>query len=141
MPDHLHLLIWWDIESNSELTVSSIMHRVKGRSSNEISGFFFKNLSEFQRIAGRQGFNALPPNIEAILRGIKAPSTRDVIKIWQSGSYDFNVFSPQKLMEKLRYVHHNPFKDNRITDPEHYRYSSRLFSETGKGVLAIDSLP
>jgi hypothetical protein len=50
---------------------------------------------------GRQGFNALPYNIKSILRGIKAPSTRDVMKIWQVEFYDFNIIYEDKFWEKL----------------------------------------
>ncbi|HEY1936591.1 MAG TPA: transposase [Candidatus Angelobacter sp.] len=43
---------------------------------------------------------------------------------WQKRSYDFNVFSERKHVEKLRYMHRNPVKRGLVESPELWRWSS-----------------
>ena len=37
---------------------------------------------------------------------------------WQVHYYDFNVWSEQKRVEKLRYIHRNPVKRGLVERPE-----------------------
>jgi putative transposase len=37
---------------------------------------------------------------------------------WQARDYDFNVWSEQKRVEKLRYIHRNPVKRGLVERPE-----------------------
>ena len=37
---------------------------------------------------------------------------------WQARYYDFNVWSEQKRVEKLRYIHRNPVKRGLVERPE-----------------------
>jgi len=37
---------------------------------------------------------------------------------WQARYYDFNVWSEQKRVEKLRYIHRNPAKRGLVERPE-----------------------
>jgi hypothetical protein len=39
--------------------------------------------------------------------------------IWQRRFYDFVLFSEKKRIEKLRYMHRNPFKRGRVLNREH----------------------
>ena len=43
---------------------------------------------------------------------------------WQARSYDFNVRSTKKRVEKLRYMHRNPVKRGLVKSPEQWRWSS-----------------
>jgi putative transposase len=43
---------------------------------------------------------------------------------WQARYYDFNVSTPAKLAEKLRYMHRNPVKRGLVASPELWRWSS-----------------
>ena len=36
---------------------------------------------------------------------------------WQARYYDFNVFTPSKRVEKLRYMHRNPVKRGLVDEP------------------------
>ena len=77
------------------------------------------------------------------IKGKTATDIRTELNInfkWQKGFYDFNIYTHKKFLEKLNYVHNNPYKDNRIKDPENYPYSSLRFLETGEGVLRIDKV-
>jgi putative transposase len=43
---------------------------------------------------------------------------------WQRRFYDFNVWSKQKRIEKLRYIHRNPSKRGLVENLEQLRWSS-----------------
>jgi putative transposase len=46
---------------------------------------------------------------------------------WQARSYDFNVWTTKKRVEKLRYMHRNPVKRGLVGAPEEWRWSSYRF--------------
>ena len=43
---------------------------------------------------------------------------------WQRRYYDFNVFSHNKRVEKLKYMHRNPVKRGLVERPDEWRWSS-----------------
>ena len=43
---------------------------------------------------------------------------------WQARYYDFNVFTRDKRVEKLKYMHRNPVKRGLVTQPEDWHWSS-----------------
>jgi putative transposase len=58
---------------------------------------------------------------------------------WQARFYDFNVYSSEKLQEKLDYMHSNPLTRRLVEDPREWIWSSYLFYETGvQGIIRID---
>ena len=48
---------------------------------------------------------------------------REPNHVWQARSYDFNVWSERKRVEKLRYMHRNPLKRGLVLEPQ-WRWSS-----------------
>jgi len=44
--------------------------------------------------------------------------------IWQKSFYDFVLNSKEKLIEKLNYIHNNPIRENIVSSPKDYPYSS-----------------
>jgi putative transposase len=46
---------------------------------------------------------------------------------WQERFYDFNVFTTNKRVEKLRYMHRNPVKRGLANSPDEWRWSSFRF--------------
>jgi putative transposase len=44
--------------------------------------------------------------------------------VWEPRYHDFNVFTHDKRVEKLRYMHRNPVKAGIVERPEDYRWSS-----------------
>ena len=46
---------------------------------------------------------------------------------WQARFYDFNVWTTNKRIEKLRYMHNNPVKRGLVESPEQWRWSSYRF--------------
>ena len=54
--------------------------------------------------------------------------------IWQKRFYDFNVWTENKRIEKLRYMHRNPVRRGLAASPELWRWSSfraYFLGETG----------
>lgn len=55
--------------------------------------------------------------------------------------YDFNVWSPEKTTEKLRYMHRNPVKRGLVAKPGDWPWSSYRHYATGeRGTVEIESL-
>jgi putative transposase len=59
---------------------------------------------------------------------------------WQARYYDFNVWSAEKRVEKLKYLHRNPVNRGLVEKPEHWAWSSFQHYATGvEGVVEIES--
>jgi hypothetical protein len=46
------------------------------------------------------------------------------VPVWQKRFYDFNVWTEQKQIEKLRYIHRNPVNRGLVEKPEQSEWSS-----------------
>ncbi|NOQ43959.1 MAG: hypothetical protein GQ560_05805 [Dehalococcoidia bacterium] len=108
MPDHVHLLLWWDSEENPKLGISNIMSRIKTMTSKRAKRYlFYGGGTEY---VGK-------------LADVGQP-TQGSFKLWQPGFYDFNIFSDEKLLEKLDYIHSNPVRAGFVLSPRDYKWSS-----------------
>jgi putative transposase len=59
--------------------------------------------------------------------------------IWQARYYDFNVCTPEKRREKLRYMHRNPVKRGLVASPELWRWSScRDYIGKESGIVRVN---
>jgi len=59
---------------------------------------------------------------------------------WQAHSYDFNVSTHAKFVEKLRYIHRNPVRRGLVAKPEDWQWSSFRHYQTGmRGTVEIES--
>ena len=86
-----------------------------------------------------------PPNIPlaSLLRVLKGETSRRLKgkrdQFWQRRYYDFNVFTEDKRVEKLRYMHRNPVVRGLCEKPEDYPWSSFRHWSTGEpGRVEID---
>jgi len=62
------------------------------------------------------------------------------VRFWQRRYYDFNVWSEEKRIEKLRSMHRNPVKRGLAEKPEQSAWSSFRHYATGEmGVVEIES--
>jgi putative transposase len=60
---------------------------------------------------------------------------------WLPRSYDFNVFTRKKVVEKLDYIHWNPVKRGLVASPEQWRWSSHRYYALGEeGPVKIERL-
>ncbi len=53
--------------------------------------------------------------------------SRDAVQFWQQRYYDFNVYNPDKRIEKLQYMHRNPVRRGLVAKPEDWPWSSFRF--------------
>jgi putative transposase len=66
---------------------------------------------------------------------------RGETQFWQRRYHDFNVWSEEKRVEKLRYMHRNPVKRGLVATPEDWPWSSFRHYATGEaGAFEIESL-
>ena len=70
----------------------------------------------------------------------RKPKQRGEVQFWQRRYYDFNVWSEEKRVEKLRYMHRNPVKRGLVEKPEQWQWSSFRHYATGEfGAIEIES--
>ena len=123
MPDHVHLLIWWDAEMNPDLTISKIAWAIKGKSARRMVVLLKTGI---KWVAGG---NAFGYPFDPVREPRDQPHYRNwQYKIWQQGSgYDFNIYTQKKLAQKTDYIHANPVRAGLTTLPEDYPWSSAGF--------------
>jgi putative transposase len=52
--------------------------------------------------------------------------------VWQWRFYDFNVWTREKRIEKLQYIHRNPVKRRFVLEPEQWAWSSFRWYASGE---------
>ena len=64
--------------------------------------------------------------LDRVIRGVKVSVAKRRVPrpFWLPRYYDFNVFSPEKHIEKLRYIHRNPVHRGLVERPEDWPWSS-----------------
>jgi putative transposase len=45
-------------------------------------------------------------------------------QLWQEGSHPQQIQNPERMRQKLEYIHYNPVRRGYVDDPVHWRYSS-----------------
>lgn len=88
------------------------------------------------------GYVVMPTHIHLLLsepRDAKLATAMQVIKqrfsrtrileeeVWERRYYDFNIYTPEKLHEKLHYIHMNPVTAGLVTAPADWPWSSYHF--------------
>jgi len=112
MPNHLHLLLWWDKEKTPRLNISKAMQGIKGTTARRI-------IDSMRSKGLEQTLQSTPGNIDS-----QSHRRRSKYRLWQPGFYDFNIYSEEKLSEKLNYMHNNPVKAGLVYSPSDYEWSS-----------------
>jgi putative transposase len=69
---------------------------------------------------------------------LRFPEETELRRFWQRRYYDFNVYSENKLREKLDYMHMNPVREKLVSHPRDWPWSSWTFYEQGEGLLMMD---
>jgi putative transposase len=79
-----------------------------------------------------------PHNQKKVVWGTQ--DSRGTQHFWQTRYYDFNVGTPQKRVEKLKYIHRNPVHRGLVEQPEDWPWSSyRHFALGELGSVQIES--
>jgi putative transposase len=118
MPEHVHLLL----SEPKKVTPSKVLQVIKQKVSRTLRGGRKKcaagqlSLAFHRRVTVERAF-------------------------WQRRFYDFNVYSQEKLREKLEYMHANPVKRKLVLHPKDWPWSSwSHYAKGEKGLIRIDSL-
>ena len=112
MPEHVHLLVSESKNADPSAVIKVLKQRVS------------------RRLLENRGAKTASP-------GLSEPQSH----FWQKRFYDFNVFSKQKRIEKLRYMHRNPVKRGLVAAPELWIWSSFNSYSTGNDyVVHTDAL-
>jgi putative transposase len=78
--------------------------------------------------------------LQAIKQSVGRRLIGDRRHFWQARYYDFNVWTENKRIEKLRYMHRNPVTRGLAERPEDWPWSSFRHYLTGEaGVVEIES--
>jgi putative transposase len=116
MPEHVHLLL----SEPRKGTLAKLLQVLKQRVSRAM------RRRRTRRASGQLSL-AFPASC-AELRGF-----------WQRRYYDFNVYSAQKMREKLDYIHTNPVKRKLVMHPKDWPWSSWAYYARGEqGVVRIE---
>jgi putative transposase len=116
MPNHVHLLV----SEPTKGTPSTVLQMLKQRASRGM----------------RKNRPRLPPMESRVL----LPRFVDELpQFWQPRFYDFNVYSHEKMNEKLDYMHANPVSRGLVKDPKDWPWSSfSFYVGLGEGLIPID---
>jgi len=106
MPNHVHALIWFPETGQ----LSPFMSQWKGQSSQALKTLFRKDF----------------PNYWATV--VESDS------IWQTRYHDFNIWTRQKVEEKLNYMHLNPVRAGLVSRAVDWLWSSARWYMEGKSV-------
>jgi putative transposase len=98
-----------------------------------------------------KALQVLKQNVSATLRVKRGSSsaqlrlafsaTEQPSPFWQRRFYDFNVWSENKLKEKLDYMHRNPVQRKLVSHPKDWPWSSWSYYARGeRGLIRIDRL-
>lgn len=116
MPEHVHLLL----SEPGERTLSVALKALKQRISRDFRG----GIPDSNK-------HLLPPGLRNFASNLP--------RFWEPRFYDFNVYTQEKLNEKLKYMHANPVTRGLVDHPAAWIWSSYLFYETGEqGIISID---
>ena len=106
MPDHVHAIVWFPIPGQ----LSVFMQQWKRLSSHHIARLV-KN--KFVHYAAKTG----PED-----------------PFWQAKYYPFNLYSEEKVREKLTYMHENPVRAGLVAKACDWVFSSARYYEQGRSV-------
>ncbi len=138
MPDHFHALIL----PREDVFIRRIMQDIKKYTAKQIREHLETNPQSWDDFGGliipvQNQKKACETPAKRCLQNLcvhsiddfKVPTPRtkrQKHQFWQTGFYDFNVYSETKLHEKLNYMHQNPVAWGLVNDPTDYMDSSYL---------------
>jgi len=75
-----------------------------------------------------------------LLRELRSRGSNEcAATFWQPRFHDFNVYSREKHIQKLRYMHRNPVNRGLVEKPEDWEWSSYRFYAKGiKGTVTLN---
>jgi putative transposase len=126
MPDHFHMLL----KPQPAATTPLILKGLKAETADRILKTLRQNLQH--------------PWCRKMLTRLRLPPTvhdQSRYRLWQRRFYPFNVFSEDKIQEKLTYMHNNPVKRGLVSSPGDWPWSSwRFYYLRDASILRMDPL-
>jgi putative transposase len=126
MPEHFHLLIKPEPADATPL----ILRALKDESARRILQTLRQNLQH--------------PWCRKMLASLRLPPTvheQSHYRLWQRRFYPFNIFSQEKIQEKLNYLHNNLVKRGVVSPPGDWPWSSwRFYYLQDASILRMDRL-
>lgn|SRR5487761_179374 len=127
MPDHFHLLIWPEAAPSP----SKIVQQLKQRTAVRILETLRQN-QDHRWCAQTLARLRLPPTVH----------DHADQRLWQRRFYPFGLYTEEKRLEKLSYMHANPVKRGLVISPADWPWSSFRFYYLGDdSILRMDRLP
>jgi putative transposase len=124
MPEHVHLLVSEPERGALAIAIKAIKQSVARKQVNRDGG-----LSSFKQKD--------PHKQKAIVWGTQNQGTQH---FWQKRYYDFNVCTPRKRVEKLKYIHLNPVQRGLVSRREDWLWSSYRHYALGEdGTVQLES--
>lgn len=124
MPEHFHLLI----KPEPAGSTSSVMQELKKRSAQQIVSILSGNRQH--------------PWCRRMLAGLRQPPTvhsDSHYRVWNRRFYPYGVYSDERRLEKLDYMHNNPVKRGLVQSPDQWPWSSyRFYYLNDSSILRMD---
>ena len=106
MPDHVHAIVWFPEAGH----LSHFMHGWKRKSSYHLREWYCRESPSYF-----EGFG-------------------EGDKFWQPKYYPFEIYTKEKLLEKMNYMHENPVRKGLAAQTTDWKWSSARWYEWGKSV-------
>jgi putative transposase len=103
------------------------LERIRGRYEFEVVGYVVMPV-HVHLLVSEPGVESLIVGLQALKLSVARRSERE--HFWQARYYDFNVYSRNKRLEKLDYMHWNPVKHGLVERMEDWQWSSYRFYRT-----------
>ena len=88
-------------------------------------------------LVSEPGKGSLAVALQALKRSVSRRTKAG--RFWQARYCDFNVFTEEKRVEKVEYMHWNPVRRGLVESPEDWRWSSyRRYCSGEEGPVGID---
>jgi putative transposase len=125
MPEHVHLLVSEPERGTLATAIKALKQSVARRQVNLGGGL-------------RSSQQKDPHKQKPLVWGTQNP--RSTQHFWQTRYYDFNVCTPAKRVEKLKYIHRNPVHRGLVERPEDWPWSTYRHYALGElGTVQIES--
>ncbi len=128
------------ITHNAKDTLQNILEKTRRQQDLRIAAYVFMP-EHIHLLTNEPGKDTLATFLQIFkqlsARQLKSPDQK---QFWQRRYYDFNVFTTDKYVEKVQYIHRNPVTRGLVSRPEDYRWSSFNHYATGEpGPIEIAS--
>jgi REP element-mobilizing transposase RayT len=93
--------------------------------------------SSFMRHTAKEILKKLAVDDLITLEKLEVNNSNRKYQVWKREPLSVELFSESTFLQKLEYIHNNPFVADLVTAPENYKYSSALFYEEGVDIFEM----